>query len=185
MGEARLLEFLGQINALDILRDGVAKAVFGAADVVHGNNVRVIKDGERTGLGQISLNVLRAGNPLGVRNLDGHGTAQFLVACQVDAAEAAFSQHLGHPVAADALREHGRSVKGRSRRLRLGKRCRGGIVQFGHRCCVRGGRLQFDSLSQPIITGASGGRNWFGCSGAATNGLAVHRAGGRFLLDAP
>jgi len=48
----------------------------------------MVEPGERPGLGQVRLNVLGSGDPLGVGNLDGDGAFQLIVAGEVDPPEA-------------------------------------------------------------------------------------------------
>jgi hypothetical protein len=50
-----LLEPLGEVGAVDVLRDDIAGAVLGAAHVMHWHDVRVIEVGDGAGFGQVGF----------------------------------------------------------------------------------------------------------------------------------
>ena len=83
-GHPALTQPLRQVAALDVLGDDVAEAVVGAADVVDRDDVGVVELGEDLGLGQVGLDVLGAGDPLGVGHLDRHRPVEVVVLGQVD-----------------------------------------------------------------------------------------------------
>ena len=56
---------------------------------------------ERPGLGQVLLDVLRPGDPLGVGDLDGDRSVELVVAGEVDPPETALAEPPDHAVAAD------------------------------------------------------------------------------------
>ena len=64
--EGRLLDPVRQVAPLDELGDDVAEAVLGTPHVVDRDDARVVEPGDGAGLGQIRLDVLGAGDPLGV-----------------------------------------------------------------------------------------------------------------------
>ena len=108
MREPGLLEPRGEVGAVDELRDDEAGAVLGAADIVDGNDVRVVEVGDGAGFGQIGFGVFGPSHQLAVRHLDGDEPLQLVVVGQVDEAEAAFAQDLLDPVATDPLGMFGR-----------------------------------------------------------------------------
>ena len=150
---------LGQVAALDVLRDDEAEAVVGPADVVDRDDVRVVEPGQGAGLGQVGLDVLGAGDPLGVGHLDRDRAVELVVAGQVDPPESPLAQPPDHPVAADRRRDrhrHGhrpgrtRSLRGpRSRRVR--RRIRGPVRNAAPRPAIRDGGGLFPG---PCVVGA-------------------------------
>ena len=96
-----LLEPRGEVGAVDVLRDDEAGALLGAADIVDGNDVRMVEVGDGAGFGQIGFGVFGPGDQLAVRHLDGDEPLQLVVVGQVDEAEAALAQDPLDPVATD------------------------------------------------------------------------------------
>ena len=101
--EARLLQSAGQVAAVDELGHDEAQAVVGAADVVDGDDVRVVQAGEDAGLGQVRLDVLGACDQTGMRRLDRDGPVKLLIQRLKDAPEATFSKEFDHAIPADPL----------------------------------------------------------------------------------
>ena len=102
----------------------------GAADVVDGDDVRVVEVGDGAGLGQVGFGVVGPGDQMGVRHLDRHGALQLVVVGQVDEAEAALAQQPLDAVAADVRRQRGGGVSAEGRgwgRDAPGRRGRAGI----------------------------------------------------------
>ena len=88
---------LRQVAALDVLGDDVAEAVVGPAHVVDRDDVRVVEPGEDPGLGQVGLDVLGAGDPLGVGHLDRHRAVEVVVVGQVDPSRTRLDPAAGSP----------------------------------------------------------------------------------------
>ena len=76
----------------------------GAADVVDGDDVRVVEAGDGAGFGQVGFGVFGAVHQLAVRHLDGDEPLQLVVVGQVDEAEAALAQDPLDAVATDPVR---------------------------------------------------------------------------------
>ena len=85
----------------------------------------MVELGQDPGLGEVSLGVLGAGDPLGVGHLDRHRAVEVIVLGEVDAAEPALAEPPDHPVAADSP---GEASPGRSRETRVHREgCRGSV----------------------------------------------------------
>jgi hypothetical protein len=102
-GQASVFDLLGQIGALNELRDHETQAVRGAADIMNRDNMRVIQAGKHAGLGQICLGVFRFDKALTVRDLDGHLPFQVVIVSQVNGTETALAQELHHSEATNSL----------------------------------------------------------------------------------
>ena len=91
----------GQVLAANQLRHNVAVPVARPADIVHGNDRRMVQRRDDAGLGPIRFHRFRIGPASPIRHLDGHVPPQFLIGRVVDAGKPAFPQHAQHPIAAD------------------------------------------------------------------------------------
>ena len=115
-----LAQPLRQIAARHVPGDDVAEPVVRSAHVVHGDDVRVVEPGDGACFGQVRLDVGRAGDALGVGDLDRHRTVEVVVVRQVDPPESPLAQRPDHPVSADgtrvARRGRVRPDRGRARR---------------------------------------------------------------------
>src|SRR5262249_18393887 len=100
------------VRAVDVLRDDVAGAVVGAADVEDRDDVRVIEVGDGAGFGQVGVGGFGTIHQLAVRNLDGAGPLQLPVVGEVDDAGPAPAEHLLDAVATDVRRQGGIRVNG-------------------------------------------------------------------------
>lgn len=76
-----------QIRAVDVLRDDIAGILGRAADVMDGNDVGVMQAGDGPCLGEIRFGIGAPGNEGGVRHLDGDGTPELIIVCQIDEPE--------------------------------------------------------------------------------------------------
>ena len=90
----------------------------------------MVEPGERPGLGQVRLDLLRAGDPIGVRHLDGDRAVEFLVTREIDPPEGPLAQPSNHPVAAD---KRGITLRDRRSRARITVRAEFGRDRFGDR----------------------------------------------------
>src|SRR5262249_9416809 len=93
--------------------DNVTGELLGAADVVDGNDMRVVEMGDGAGFRQVRFGVRPLSDESGVRHLDGHGPAELVVVSQVNPSETAFAQQPVHAVAADVRGECGSRGDGR------------------------------------------------------------------------
>ena len=98
-----LLEPGGEVGAIDVLRDDVAGAVFGATDIEDRNDVRMIEVGDGTGFGQVGIGGFGVIHQLAVRQLNGDEPLQLIVVGQIDEAEAALTEDLLYAVATNVL----------------------------------------------------------------------------------
>jgi uncharacterized protein (TIGR03067 family) len=106
-----LLEPGEKVGSVDVLRDDEARKLLGTADIVNGNNVRMIEVGDGASLGEIGFGIAGLGDQPGVRHLDGNKTLQLPIVSQVNEAEAALAKSLLHQVATDLLRNCVRIMK--------------------------------------------------------------------------
>ncbi len=131
-GESAFRDPVGQIAALDQLRDDEAESVVGGPDIVDRHDVGVVEGGEDAGLGEVGFDSLAIAHPAGVRHLDGNGAVQLFVASQVDAPEAALAEDLLDPVATDPHGQvGGKGERGIGPRPLFGRR-RGQIMEYVH-----------------------------------------------------
>jgi hypothetical protein len=72
---------------------------------VDGDDVRVVKAGEDSCLGQVRLHVGRVRDPLGVRDFDRYRAVKLVVVGQIDDAETATPQDPVDPIASDPHRQ--------------------------------------------------------------------------------
>ena len=82
-------------------RNDVALAFGGAADVVDGDNARMVEPGDILRLVQVRLGGGGGGNQMRMRNLDGHLALQIGIEGQIDQTKGAFAQFLDHRVTTD------------------------------------------------------------------------------------
>ena len=68
----------------------------------------MVEPGEGAGFGQVRLDVLGPGDPLGVGDLDRHGAVEVVVVGEVDPPEPARAEEPPDPVAPDRLGERPR-----------------------------------------------------------------------------
>ena len=89
------------VKAFHYLEDLQVGQRLGAANVVDGDNARVVELGQGAGLAQVLLGVVGAPDALGAGDLDGHVPVEINVAGEVDAPEASLAEPPDDPVAAD------------------------------------------------------------------------------------
>jgi hypothetical protein len=99
-----LLEPRGEVGAVDVLRDDVAGAACGAADIEDRNNLRVIEVGDGAGFGQVGFGGFGAIHQLAMRHVDGDKPLQLVIVGEIDEAEATVTEDFFNAVATDVLR---------------------------------------------------------------------------------
>ena len=96
----------GQVAPRHELRDYITGTVLGTADVVNGNDPRVVQAGQHARLGQVKPVVIGRSAAVGLVDLDGHLTAQIFIVAAVDDPEAARPQPRCDPVTTQPERQN-------------------------------------------------------------------------------
>src|SRR5262249_6517303 len=102
-GWAVFLDPSCQSRAIDILGNDEARQLVGAADVVNGNDMRMVEAGDCARFRDITGHVEDVWYEYPMGHLDGHLPLQLFVQCQIDAPKVPFAENPLHAVTADLL----------------------------------------------------------------------------------
>ena len=111
-----------------MLRDHEAEAVVGPPDVVDRNDVGMVQSGEDPGLGEVSFDVLGAGDSLRPGHLDGDPAVQLGIPRQINPPEASLAEPLDHRVAVNGGRVGAGCLARRARTERPVLQRRGRVI---------------------------------------------------------
>jgi hypothetical protein len=82
---------LRQRAALNVLGDNETGELVGAADIMYGDNVRVVEVSDGAGFDKVGLDVFGFGCSMTVRHLDRYRAVELIVVGKIDNAETALT----------------------------------------------------------------------------------------------